>query len=182
VIVTEDPEQIRSWSAHCLRHGLYLPGRHSNACFRGEWPIRRMAVEPGVGVAMICDYPGAPGGLSIFVAEEYRFLGIGLALGKALLAGYSGPELIASTWLAEEFFQRLAVELKAVPMMRSDLAMQLEELAAMVAGWTPIVPPAVATGRVAARLRVLAREVAAGLAGPDLPPGSPTQPEIPGES
>jgi hypothetical protein len=40
--------------------------------------------------------------------------------------------------------------------------MQLEELAAMVAGWTAIVPPAVATGRVAARLRALARDVEAG--------------------
>jgi hypothetical protein len=68
--------------------------------------------------------------------------------------------------------------------MRAELAMQLEELAAMVAGWTPIVPPAVATGRVAARLRALAREVEAGLAGPDLPPpGTPMQPraEIAGE-
>jgi hypothetical protein len=64
----------------------------------------------------------------------------------------------------------------------AELVTQLEELAAMVAGWTAIVPPAVATGRVAARLRALAREVAAGLAVPDLPPpGMPTQPEIPGE-
>jgi hypothetical protein len=59
--------------------------------------------------------------------------------------------------------------------MRAELAMQLEELAAMVAGWTPIVPPAVATGRVAARLRALAREVEAGLAGPE-PSGTPAQP------
>jgi hypothetical protein len=53
---------------------------------------------------------------------------------------------------------------------RSELATQLEELAAMVAGWTAIVPPAVATGRVAARLRALAREVEAGLARPGLSP------------
>jgi hypothetical protein len=45
---------------------------------------------------------------------------------------------------------------------RDELATQLEELAGIVAGWAPIVPPAVATGRVAARLSALAWEVAAG--------------------
>jgi hypothetical protein len=59
---------------------------------------------------------------------------------------------------------------------RAELAMQLEELAAMVAGWTAIVPPAVATGRVAARLRALAREVAAG--GIETGPSPPESPPL----
>jgi hypothetical protein len=65
---------------------------------------------------------------------------------------------------------------------RDELATQLEELAGIVAGWAPIVPPAVATGRVAARLSALAWDVAAGLAGPESS-GTPTQPraEIAGE-
>jgi hypothetical protein len=77
---------------------------------------------------------------------------------------------------------------------RPELVTQLDEIAAMVAGWTGIVPPAIATGRIAERLRALAREVAAGcdpgvesgggwpehnpgIVGSDLPPsGPPMQP------
>jgi hypothetical protein len=63
---------------------------------------------------------------------------------------------------------------------RAELIAELEELAAMVAGWSPIVPPAVATGRVAARLRALARDVEAGGVEPS---GTPTEPrtELPGK-
>jgi hypothetical protein len=69
---------------------------------------------------------------------------------------------------------------------RPELATQLEEIADMVAGWTGLVPPAIATGRVAGRLRTLAREVESGggwpehnpgIVGSDLPPsGPPMQP------
>jgi hypothetical protein len=64
---------------------------------------------------------------------------------------------------------------------RAELIAELEELAAMVAGWSPIVPPAVATGRVAVRLRALARDVEAGgiETGPSPPESPPTESRIP---
>lgn len=45
-------------------------------------------------------------------------------------------------------------------MTRPDLVKELERIADVVAGWTPITPPAVATDRVAEELRALARDVA----------------------
>lgn len=67
-------------------------------------------------------------------------------------------------------------------MTRPDLVGELERIAAIVAGWKSIVPPAVATGRIAAELRALARDVAdggvepehnPGIVGSDLPPSGP---------
>lgn len=95
MIVTSDQTVIVSLAHEILRAHFFLPGQMAEKCFRGEFPIYRLAYEPNIGWAMAHEYadPKKSGCLSAFVSESKRRQGYATGLVDALIDGYVGPKL-----------------------------------------------------------------------------------------